>query len=135
MSAETKGLERILLVEDDADIRAVVTLALERVGGFTVLACQSGAEMLETAEAFVPDLILMDVMMPGMDGLEAARQVRANSGLAATPLVFLTAKKLDPEDCPGPGGLAQGIIEKPFDPMGLAEKLSAIWRTCCEERE
>ena len=69
-------LKRVLFVEDDADIRTVARMALEAVGGFTVLGCSSGAEALEQIEAFGPDLILLDVMMPGMNGLETLESLR-----------------------------------------------------------
>ena len=69
-------LKRMLFVEDDPDIQTVARISLEAVGGFTVMACSSGAEALERVAAFAPDLILLDVMMPGMDGLETLQALR-----------------------------------------------------------
>ena len=70
-------LQRILYVEDEADIREVAKLALEMVGGFELAVCASGEEALARAEAFAPQLILLDVMMPGMDGPSTLRELRA----------------------------------------------------------
>ncbi len=86
-----KNLQRILLIEDDADIQAVGRLALEAVGGFTVRVCASGQDALETASAFAPDLILLDVMMPGMDGPTTFAALRAQPATAHIPIVFMTA--------------------------------------------
>src|SRR5512135_223483 len=85
-------LKRILYVEDEPDIQAVARLALEMVGGFTVEVCSSGQEALDKVAAFAPQLVLLDVMMPGMDGpatLAALRQIPSLSGL---PVIFMTAK-------------------------------------------
>ncbi len=118
---------RILVVEDEHDIRTIVQLALERVGGFVVQCVGSGSEALAMATAHAPDLILLDVMMPGMDGPETLRALQALPATASTPVVFLTAKA-QPHDIELLRGLgAVAVIVKPFDPMTLSETLANIW--------
>ncbi len=126
-------LRRILHVDDDEDIRAVAKVALEVVGGFIVLQCGSGPEALRQAEQFAPDLVLLDVMMPGMDGEETYKALREIDALRATPIVFVTAK-VHEEAVESLNRLgAAGIVAKPFDPMGLAGLLHSFWqRTRCE---
>src|SRR5689334_1464170 len=85
-------LRQILLVEDDPDIQAIACLALEAVGGFTVVACSSGNEAVQRAPEFKPDLILLDVMMPSMDGPTTLQVLRTLPQTVATPVIFMTAK-------------------------------------------
>jgi CheY-like chemotaxis protein len=126
MSATT--LQRILYVEDEPDIQAVARLALETVGGFTVEVCSSGAEAVARAPAFAPDLVLLDVMMPGMDGPGTLAALRALPALARTPVVFMTAK-VQPAEIANFRSLgALEVIAKPFDPMRLADTIREIWR-------
>src|SRR4051794_29902593 len=91
------ALEKIMLVEDDNDIRTVAGMALEMVGGLKVLACESGARALEEVAGYAPQLVLLDVMMPGMSGPEVLQALRAREDTAALPVVFLTAKAQDAE--------------------------------------
>ena len=121
-------LKRVLFVEDDPDIQTVARIALEAVGGFTVLGCGSGAEALERVEAFAPDLILLDVMMPGMDGLETLRSLRLLPGAATVPVVFMTAKVQAQEVSGYREAGAVDVIAKPFDPMTLPATVRSIWR-------
>jgi CheY-like chemotaxis protein len=122
-----RALKRILYVEDDPDIRAVGTFALEGVGGFTVRACGSGAEALAAAAGFAPQLLVLDVMMPAMDGPATLRGLRALEATAATPAVFMTAK-VQPDELALylEMGIAE-VIAKPFDPMTLAGQVRAIY--------
>jgi two-component system OmpR family response regulator len=123
----TPELSRILYVEDDPDIQAIAMMVLETISGFTVQACSSGKEALEKAVAFQPDLILLDVMMPGMDGPETLKGLRNSPELQSTPVVFMTAK-VQPQEVQGYIALgAVGVIAKPFDPMTLAQELRDIW--------
>lgn len=123
----SRKLDRILLVEDDADIQSVAALALRAVGGFTVELCSSGKEALERAPAFAPDLILLDIMMPGMDGTTLLSHLRAMPEAADTPVIFLTAR-VQPEQMAGYRSLgAIGVVAKPFDPMTLASQVRALW--------
>ena len=120
-------LERILYVEDEADIRAVAQLALEMVGGFKLQICSSGTEALSKAEAFAPDLILLDVMMPGMDGPSTLQGLRERPSLTDTPAVFMTAKVQPAEIAHFKSLGALDVIAKPFDPMALAGQIKRIW--------
>jgi two-component system OmpR family response regulator len=120
-------LDRILYVEDDADIRLVGAMALEGVGGFTLKTCASGAEALDAAPEFSPQLILLDVMMPEMDGPATLKALRGLAGTAATPVVFMTAK-VQPKEVLYYRELgALDVIAKPFDPMTLAREVRAIF--------
>lgn len=124
-------LKRVLFVEDDPDIQTVARMALEAIGGFTVLGCASGAEALERVEAFAPDLILLDVLMPGMDGLETLRRLRLLpriGGIAAVPVVFMTAKVQAQDVSEYRAAGAVDVIAKPFDPMALPATVNSIWR-------
>ncbi|WP_421683116.1 response regulator [Stutzerimonas urumqiensis] len=120
-------LKRILHIEDDVSIQAVTKLALEVVGGYQVLSCDSGRQALEQVGAFAPDFILLDVMMPGMDGPETLARLRERPALADTPVAFMTAKvqSAEIEYLRGLGAL--DVIIKPFDPMRLAHQIQAIW--------
>ena len=121
-------LERILYVEDDPDIQAVATMALERVGGFTVAAFSSGRRAVAGAAEFSPDLILLDIMMPEMDGPTTLTKLREQSSLAGTPVVFFTAK-VQPAEVEHYKSLgALDVIAKPFDPMSLAGQVNNIWK-------
>lgn len=120
-------LHRILVVEDDPDIQTVARLALETLGGFTVATCDCGDRALAEAAEFAPDLILMDVMMPGMDGPSTLAAMRRLPELAAVPVVFLTAKVQSQEVALFMATGAEAVIAKPFDPMLLADQVRAIW--------
>lgn len=125
----TRTLTRILHVEDEPDIRAVARLALERVGGYIVESCSSGAEALEKVSAFKPDLLLLDVMMPVMDGPTTLAELRRIQGLEETPVIFMTAKIMAAErQIYGKIG-AIDVIAKPFDPMTLASQIQDIWES------
>lgn len=120
-------LERLLHVEDDPAIRRVAHLALARVGGLTVESAGSAAEALACLERFSPQLILMDVMMPEVDGPELLRQLRHRPDTASTPVVFMTAKGLKSEHIALQALGAAAVLEKPFDPMTLAATLQQLW--------
>ena len=117
----------ILHVDDSEDIREVVRLALETVGGLNVVQCGSGAEALEAAQASKIDLFLLDVMMPEMTGPQTLLGLRELPQFARTPAVFLTAKAAngDLDELMGLG--AADVLFKPFDPMTLADQVVAIW--------
>ena len=122
-----RALQRILHVEDEPDIRAVARVALESVGGFTVEMASSGKEALEKAPSFAPDLILLDVMMPEMDGPATLAELRKLPGLGDTPVIFMTAKVMDTERASYKELGAIDVIAKPFDPMTLSDQIRAIW--------
>ncbi len=123
----TGELKRILYVDDEPDIRTVAKMALETVGGFTVLLCASGTEAVACAEDFAPDLILLDVMMPAMDGPATLAALRKLPSLARTPVLFFTAKVQtgEVEQLKSLGALE--IVAKPFKPMQLPQTLRDIW--------
>jgi CheY-like chemotaxis protein len=116
-----------MYVEDEPDIQAVAKLALELVGGLTVKVCSSGEEALREAEAFAPEMILLDVMMPGMDGPTTLKALRALPALATVPIAFMTAKVQPAEVAYYKSLGARDVIPKPFDPMTLASQVRAIW--------
>lgn len=120
-------LERILCVEDDDDILAITKIALEELAGFVVHGCASGAEAVRLGADFEPQLILLDVMMPELDGPATLAQLRLLPKLANTPVVFMTAK-VQPQEVEQLKRLgAIGVIAKPFDPLTLADALKGIW--------
>ena len=120
-------LRRVLLVEDDPDIQAVAKLALEAIGGYEVRLCGSGGQALEEAAGFAPDLILLDVMMPDMDGPATLRALRNIPQLSQTPVVFMTAKVQPYEVANIKEMGAIDVISKPFDPMTLSATVARIW--------
>lgn len=122
-----EGLTRILFVEDDPDIRTIAQLALEAVGGYTVAVCESGDEALSVAPGFRPDLMLLDVMMPGMDGPTTLAALKRLPSLATTPVIFMTARvqRHEVEQYRVLGAI--DIIPKPFDPLLLPETIAKIW--------
>lgn len=123
-----RALHKILYVEDEPHIRYIARYALELVGGYTVTACQSGREALQVACELDPDLILLDVMMPNLDGPDTLMQLRKIPALAAKPVVFITAKTF-PDDIEYLRSLgALEIIPKPFDPMQLPSLVRDIWQ-------
>jgi two-component system, OmpR family, response regulator len=119
-------LERITYVEDEPDIRSITEFALKELGGFSLDVCASGPEAIERTPDYNPDLIVLDVMMPGMDGVETFKRLRAVPKLAKTPVVFLTAKAMKRE-IDRYRALGADIIAKPFDPLTLADRLREIW--------
>ncbi len=113
---------KLLYVEDEADIREIAEFALEDEG-FDIVFCASGEEALEKAVDFQPEVILLDVMMPGMDGPTTLKNLRTIPGLEKTPVIFLTAK-VQPNEIQNFIALgAIDVIPKPFDPMTLADKI------------
>jgi CheY-like chemotaxis protein len=111
-------MTRILYVDDEADIREVAQMALELDGDLEVRACGSGAEAVRVAPQWAPDLILLDVMMPQMDGPATLRALREAGEKA--PIVFITARTQGSERAALIAAGALGVIAKPFDPMTLA---------------
>lgn len=122
-----KSLERILVAEDDVDIRRILSVSLESIGGFELKLCASGEQTLAEALTFRPDLILLDVMMPGMDGIETLHAIRDNPRLKTIPVVFLTAKVQTTEVDQYQSLGVESVIPKPFDPMRLKTQLNDIW--------
>jgi two-component system OmpR family response regulator len=120
-------LVRILYAEDEPDIQQVVSLALEVVGDFNLKICNSGLEAVNEVETFKPQLLLLDVMMPELDGPGALKSIRTIEAYREIPAIFLTAKVQAGEiqDYFEMGAL--DVIAKPFDPMILAEQIEEMW--------
>jgi CheY-like chemotaxis protein len=119
-------LRKILLVDDDADIRLIAEISLSSLGGWQVVQAASGAEALDLASRERPDLILLDVMMPGMDGPTTLEKLRELEDGHATPVIFMTAKvqKAEIDRLLSLG--VRGLIPKPFDPMALPDEIRGI---------
>lgn len=124
--AEPVAIRRILVVEDEVNLRTIVCTCLEALGGWEVEVAASGQEGLMMAERDRPDVILLDAMMPGMDGVTFLRKLLANPQLQAIPVIFLTAKQdlLEPQTFLKLG--AKGAIAKPFNPLTLHKEIAAV---------
>lgn len=120
-------LSHILLVEDDPDIRAIAEFALRDLGGMRVTVCETGHEGLDFTARMVPDLIVLDWMLPDMDGIETFVALRRQHCCATVPVVFLTAKTSHDDIAQLQKIGAAAVLLKPFDPLRLAEQLRAIW--------
>ena len=119
-------IERVLMVDDDPAIRKIGEICLSRVGHWQVMMACSGSEALEVGPGFRPDVILLDVMMPGMDGPATLKRLQANAEVGDTPVIFMTAKVQSHEiDAYSKLGAA-GVISKPFDPMTLPSEIRQI---------
>ena len=124
--SELVDTRRVLVVDDDDSIREVAEVALGLVGGWEVATANCGSEGLERARSEAPDAILLDVMMPGMDGPTTLSHLKADPTTAQTPVVFLTAKVRAGERRELDGLEVAGIIAKPFDPMTLSAEVSEL---------
>lgn len=121
------NLKKILLVEDEDDIRNIAQISLEQLGKFQMAYAKSGMEALEFARDFKPDLILLDMMMPGMDGVQTFKVLKEDKNTKHIPIIFMTAKVQTNEINEY---LKLGVLEvisKPFDPIKLPEKVREIW--------
>ena len=125
--------ERILVVDDDRDIARFVELNLS-LEGFEVEVAHDGVHALELASANPPDLILLDVMMPGVDGVEVVRRLRAQSSTASIPVVMLTAKSLSADKVVGLTAGADDYIVKPFDTLELVARVRTTLRRTADVR-
>ena len=123
----SRPLNRICYVEDDEDIQRIVRMSLERVGKMTVAVVGDPTQAIETITEFRPDLVMLDWMMPVMDGPTLFRQMKLRPETSALPVVFITARagQRDLEELKTLG--AAGTISKPFSPKDLPEQLRAIW--------
>jgi two-component system OmpR family response regulator len=128
-----KPLRRVLCVDDEDDILEVVQLCLEMVAGLEVIACHGGREALEQIPAIRPDLILLDVMMPEMDGPETLLQLQKSAIGKDIPIVFMTARVRSTETEEYMRLGAAGVVAKPFDPSTLPLDIERIWRSIHEQ--
>lgn len=124
----SKGLNHILYVDDEDDILQIAGMCLETVGGYKVTLCSNGEDGYDTIIKEKPDLVLLDVMMPKIDGPNTLRKIRSNSEIDGIPIIFMTAR-VQQEDIEKYLSLgAAGIIEKPFNPMTLSSQVAEIWQ-------
>src|SRR6185503_15592475 len=123
-------MRRILIIDDEDDIREVAALSLEATAGWEIIAANSGAAGIKAAAEQKPDAILMDVMMPGMDGPTTFRQMQQNPNISGIPVLLLTAKVQGVDQRRFADLGVAGVLFKPFDPMTLAQQISFAlgWR-------
>ena len=126
LPAHARRIQKILMVDDEPDIRRVGQMSLELVGQFEVVLAGGGEEALELARSERPDVILLDVMMPRLDGPATLGQLRAEPATADIPVIFMTAKVQKHEVQRYLAQGASGVIFKPFDPMTLPQEIRRI---------
>ena len=119
-------LSKVLVVEDDVDIQKVVRMSLKVRGTKDVVVVSNGEECLAVAGELKPDLILLDVMMPKLDGYQTCRRLKQSPETQAIPVIFLTAKAQQFEMKQGLDAGALGYLVKPFDPMTLHDQIVAM---------
>ena len=122
-----KELKKILYAEDEPDIQAIATIALENIGNFVLKTCNSGKEALDNIDEFNPDLVLTDVMMPEVDGPTLLKELKKNPKYENIPVIFMTAKAQTHEIEQYLKLGAVKIITKPFDPITLSKDIREIW--------
>lgn len=127
MGTAPPPLTTILYAEDDGDIRSVVEITLQNFSDFRLLSCNGGGEALKMADTSSPDMVLLDVMMPDVDGLTVLKTLKKREDFHNVPIVLMTAKvqKHEVEQFKALGAI--DVIVKPFDPLTLADQLTAIW--------
>ena len=123
----SRDLRTVLYVDDEPDIREIVELALGLVAGLEVRVCDSGERALRLLPDITPDLVLLDVMMPGTDGPTTLQRMRADPRFARIPVVFVTAKAMPAEVARFRELGAAAVIAKPFDPMQLGQQILTLW--------
>ena len=128
------ALRRVFCVDDEDDILEVVRLCLELGAGLEVFCCHSGREALEQISTIRSDLILLDVMMPVMDGPATFLELRQSSAGADIPIVFMTARIRNTEADEYMRIGASGVVAKPFDPATLPQDIERIWRSTQEKK-
>ena len=122
-----RPLERVFYAEDDEDIQRIVRMSLERIGKMTVVIESDPLKAVEGIKAFRPDLVMLDWMMPGMDGPTLLKVMRETPETKDYPVVFITAKATVKDHAELAALGAAGIISKPFSPRDLPEQLKSIW--------
>jgi CheY-like chemotaxis protein len=120
-------LRRVLYLEDDPLIAELAIMALEDLGGLTVRHCYSGREAIEAAPGFAPQLLLFDVMLPDMDGLQTVGHINGLTTGAEAPVIFMTAKAQKHQEQTYLDLGACGVIAKPFDPITLSDQVQTLW--------
>jgi two-component system OmpR family response regulator len=121
------ALRTALYIDDEADIRQIVQMALSLTAGLIVHVGASGEEALALSHRLQPDLLLLDVMMPGLDGPGTLRRMREDAAIAHIPVIFVTAKAMPREVAMFRDMGAIGVIGKPFDPLQLGKQIQTLW--------
>jgi two-component system phosphate regulon response regulator PhoB len=116
----------VLVVEDEADIARVIGLALKLIGRWNVVTCHRAGEIAAAVAQRRPDLILLDRLLAGTDGLDICKQLKAGADTKSIPVIFLSAKCTDADRAEGIAAGAAGYLEKPFDPLELADRVKSI---------
>jgi two-component system phosphate regulon response regulator PhoB len=124
------AISRVVLIDDDPDLRKLVKLTLEFTAGWEVTAAADGEEGIDAVRKVRPDVAVVDIMMPGMDGYEVCRRLKEDPDTMSIPVVFLTARKELDEDKVSQARAA-GVVVKPFEPDQLAARVEAL----CNEGE
>ncbi len=127
MSVVHPMLQHVLCADDDPDMRMILEVALETVGGWRVTMCADGEEALAAARAERPDLMLLDASMPGIDGLSTIAMLKADPSLMGIPVVFVTGQAAPHEIDAFLKAGALAVVAKPFNPMELPARLRAAW--------
>jgi CheY-like chemotaxis protein len=135
MSSGYAAPKRVVYVDDDDDIRQIASLALSLNEEISVETCNSGEAALTLLPRVMPEFILLDVMMPGLDGPSTLARIRANPLLAGIPVAFMTAKAMPVEIERFKEMGVVGVIPKPFDPMRLASQVAELWRAATRSRD
>jgi CheY-like chemotaxis protein len=123
---EGVDLRRVLVIEDEPDIQMLIQMSLEFTGDYQVSVASDGPSGIQAAQQEKPDLILLDAMMPGMDGFEVCARLKSDAETSDIPIIFLTAKAQSSEIEEGLRLGATGYLTKPFDPMTLKDDLEGL---------
>jgi len=129
----SEKLTKLLFVEDDESIAQIVMMTLQDLGGLTVKHCNSGQMALETVSDYAPQLVLLDVMMPGMSGPETFEKLKEIPNAKHVSVIFMTAKAQTHEQEKYLETGAIGVIVKPFDPMTLTDQITQMWTAAKEK--
>ena len=121
-------LTKVLCADDEEDILAIVQICLQMVQGLEVMCVSDGATAIEEARRWRPDIIVLDVMMPRMDGPTAMRALKADADLKHIPVILMTARVQESEIAEYREMGAANVIPKPFDPMTLADRILHVWQ-------
>lgn len=121
-------LKKILYAEDEPDVQTVVEMTVQAMSDYEIKICDNGKKLLDCVEDYNPDLILLDVMMPEMDGPTTFKNLQQHKKTKDIPVIFMTAKAQvhEVEKFKEIGAL--GVITKPFDPMSLCDEILEIWK-------
>lgn len=123
-----KSIKKILYAEDEIDLQTIVEITIRTTSEYEVKICNNGKELLNCVDDYKPDLILLDVMMPELDGPSTFNCLKENDNTKDIPVIFMTAKAQTHEVANFKKSGAMGIITKPFDPMQLCSEIEGIWK-------